>query len=153
MSTTRGLVIALALGLLAGCGEYHLAGRVVEGPRPQVLVVHSDDPRLAGPPIESASIEAVLDPNSAGRTSLGTVFTDESGRFSIPVDALGAGALEYEVMILARGPKRAPAQAVVALPPRGREVLVVLPAGRDRAISPRDPIRDAQRDIERHFPQ
>lgn len=134
----------LWLWLLAagGCGAYMVEGRVVSGPRSTASIVKPGDPALAAPGIEQASVQLVLDPRSGGRQSLGTVFTDENGRFAIPVDALGAGTLEYELLVTARAPEKAPAQELLDLPPRGSRLLIRLADGRDRPMNPDEWIGD-----------
>ncbi len=153
MIAPRLFVAVLAVALLAGCDTYQLAGRVVSGPRSQVVVVGADDPRLTGPPVADASVQVVIDPNSAGRTVLPLTWSDESGRFTLPVDKLGAGALEYEMLVIGRAPKKNPAEAVLDLPPAKKRVLIVLADGRDRDVRAENPWRDAQEQIDRHFPR
>ncbi len=143
---------ALACVLLAtvtGCGGYALNGRVVEGGTSQVLVVRSDDPRLAGPPIADATVRLMLDPRSLGGEPLGTVRTGEDGRFTTSVDAIGAGSLEYEVLIEVRADKRASAHQIMPLPARDRVVLVILASGKD-TLPP--PPSDPREDVERYMP-
>lgn len=122
------------VALLGGCSPYVLRGKVVGGGRSTVTVVEAGGPELAGRGIEQAAVQLMLDPRSGGRQMLGTVFTDEAGRFEMPVEALGAGTLEYELLVIARHPGRAPAEAVIDLPGRGKRVLARLAEGRDRPV-------------------
>ena len=136
MTSLTQLVAAMLLAVMfAGCGAYQLRGRVVEGPRSEASVIGADDPRLAGPPIADATVRFILDPQSAGRKVLGQTVTDDSGNFVLPVDVLGAGTLEYELLVIARADKKAPAMSVVQVPSSGRRILVTLQPGRDRPVS------------------
>jgi len=139
-----GVVVALT-----GCSSYALRGKAVVGPKSAAMVVQPDDPRLAGPPVEDAVLEFVLDPASGNRKRLGTTTVRPDGSFSFPVDAAGAGFLEYEVMIIARAPKRSPATATFALPARDRRVLVTLTAGHDYAPVNTDPVGESMNEIDR----
>lgn len=126
--------VAAALLLLAGCSSYTLRGKVVSGPSSGIQVVKADNPALAGPPIEQASVELILDPLSGGRERIGTVITREDGTFETPIDAIGAGMLEYQLLITVRHPGRTPAQQIIDLPPANRRLLVRLAEGQDRPI-------------------
>ena len=128
--TKRVLLIA-ALMLLTGCSKYALQGRVVVGAKSTAMVVNSDDPRLSGPPIVGATLEFVLDPNSGNARVLGRTQSDVNGEFRFPVDAAGAGFLEYDIMVIARESKRSPAMASFALPPQDKWVLVTMVPGKD----------------------
>ncbi len=149
--SARGLTAAMLLALGAyGCGGYVLTGRVVEGAASEVAVVRGDDPRLAGPPIGGASVRIMLDPQSLGGELVGTVSTGEDGRFAVPIDATGAGVLEYDVLVEVRASERDSAYRVLPLPPNKRTVLVTLAPGRDRLPPPQtDPLQD----VERYMPR
>lgn len=123
----------LAAALLSGCSTHQLQGVVIRGSVAAIMVVDSDDPRLlSGEPIPEAVVEATLDPSSLGSTPLGRTVSDERGRFSLPVDATGAGMLEYEVEVIAHRPGYQSWQEVLQLPAGWKRVLIVLPPGEDR---------------------
>jgi hypothetical protein len=143
------LLIVLTMAALSGCSTYALQGRVVIGSRSTAMVVDADDPRLAGPPIIGAQLQFVLDPGSGNSRVLGTTQSDIDGSFRFPVDAPGAGFLEYEVMVIAREPKRSPAIATFALPPKDKRVMVTMVPGRDFNPGSADPIGDSMQDVDR----
>jgi len=149
----RALAVLAVLVLLAvmavvagGCEPYALRGKVIAGPRSTVEVVGPTDPRFDVPAIEGARVRFVLDPQSAGREALGTVEAGPDGFFELPVEAFGAGSLEYRLGIIARGPGRAPAAEEIALPAGGRYLLIMLKPGEDRLPAMEE---DPRRDIER----
>lgn len=144
------LVAVVWLGLLGGCSGYVLSGKVVQGRASDVTVVRQADPRLAGDPVAGAMVRCVLDPNSGGREVVGQTTTDELGRFEMPIDALGAGTLEYELLVIARAPKKSPAETIIDLPSGSKRLLVTLAPGRDRPINTYD---DPLDDIKRHMPR
>lgn len=124
------LLVLLATGL-TGCGGYHLRGKVVEGPVSSVAVVDQHDPRLEGPGLRGASIQAVIDPNDVGRKRLNTQHSGDDGSFAIPVGELGAGFLEYEVQVVGRATGFESAVGTFPLPGGNKRVLITLTPGRD----------------------
>lgn len=116
---------------LAGCGGYQLRGRVIEGASPGVLVVSSDDRRLEGNPVADASVRVTVDPDRMKPRELPPVRTDAEGYFALPIEDFGAGALEYNIMLLARANGFRASQEIFKLPGGGKRVLVVLAPGRD----------------------
>lgn len=139
---------AMAAGL-GGCSPYALEGRVVIGAKSLIQVVEADDPRLAGPAIDGASIEFVLDPDSGGSEVLGTTQTQPNGSFRFPVDAPGAGFLEYDLLVIARAADRTPAMTTLPMPDRTKRLLITLAPGRDGVPRVTDPLRDSMEDAER----
>lgn len=133
----------------AGCETYALRGWVVEGDASRVTVVEASDPRLEGRPVKGARVLAVLDPENLGRERLPAATSDESGRFAIPVDAVGAGVLTYRVGVSVRMSGRTPAEAVFPLPGRGERVLVEIASGSDR---PTELEEDVVEESLRHAP-
>jgi len=141
-------IVALS-ALQTACSSYALKGKAVVGPKSTAMVVQPDDPRLAGPPVEDATLEFVLDPQSGNRKLLGTTTVGPDGSFNFPVNATGAGLLEYEIMVIARAPKRSPATATFPLPTRDQRLLVTLTAGRDYAPVNTDPVGESMNEIDR----
>jgi hypothetical protein len=143
------LLLSLAL-LASACSTYVLRGTVVSGPTPSVFIVKPDDPRLANPdnplnslstPIANASVQLVLDPNSAGRQILGSTFTNDDGSFEIPIKQFGAGSLQYQVLLTARAPNHSPVQDIFDLPSSKKRILVTLPKGHDYSTDEPDPMQ------------
>jgi len=131
----------LLASLLNGCASYQLQGVVVEGSLPGIYIVDSGDPRLAGTAVADARVQGMLDPNKIRSKPLPLVMTDDNGRFAIPIEDPGAGLLEYTFTLYpdADGYGTPPgAGTAMALPPPGKQVLVVLAAGR-RTGPPRSP--------------
>lgn len=126
-------MVLLALGaamLLSGCGSYEMQGRVVQGDLSYVQVVDADDPRLSGGTgLTGVSIRLMMDPMRAGRKVLGETVSGASGEFSIPVDKVGAGYLEYDVGLGARRRGFETAESFFRLPPGKKRILVMLSPG------------------------
>lgn len=142
--------------LLAGCGGLAINGRVIRGPIADVQVVDADDPRLQmpNPTGGGAVVRAVLEPNTPSETRpLGKATSDGQGWFKIPVDAVGAGLLEYEVQLIARREGNQGAMATIPLPGRGQRVLVTLPLGRDTLVAPESFLDRTLRDAEPYLDQ
>jgi hypothetical protein len=133
----RRLLRALALAgapaglalLLVGCAGYRLQGRVVPGPEPAVFVLKAGDRQLDQPGLAGAMVEATLDPSSLSPKRVGTAITDSDGDFELPVDAVGAGVLEYELGLLARNQDSTTLWQTLDLPPGSRRLLIVLRPG------------------------
>lgn len=143
---TLAALLASAALTLSGCGAYQLQGRVVHGNSAEVLVVERNDPRLqeaAG--VAGADVRLTIDPQSLGRTMLPTQMTRPDGSFAITVDEFGAGALEYDAMLLVRREGHEHAEGLFKLPRSSQRVLVVLPRGVDRYSEPDDPLEDLER--------
>lgn len=146
MKVTAYLIALLAaMTLLSGCGTYMLKGRVVRGSNPEVAVVDRDDPRLEGTGVPGASVRLTLDPESLGRKILPEQHTRPDGTFSIPVDEIGAGTLEYGAEVLVRKEGHEAGHGRFDLPGWDKRVLIVLPRGVDRYSEPDDPREDLER--------
>lgn len=145
-------LLLLSAGL-GGCGSYQLQGVVVDGPRSEVLLVDADDPRLEWQRLSDVSVRLVLDPDSLGRKVVGHTTTGHDGRFAFTVDEAGAGFLEYEASVIAEAEERQPVMHKFMLPRGEKRVLVMLATGRGRVPPLDDPLRDAEEQIERHFPR
>ena len=135
---------------LTGCGGgYAIEGRVVRGSIANIQLVDKDDPRLVedNPTGGGAVIMAVYQPQTPTETkSLGRHITNGQGRFSIPVDAFGAGFFEDQAQIIARRDGHQGAMATIGLPRGGQRVLITLPLGADTLQVPEDYLDRVLRD-------
>lgn len=127
MSTLFCLIL---LFLCTGCEAYKIQGTVVAGTQARVDIVDKDDERLKVNGIPDATVSAVIDPDAMRPTFLEPVTTDDAGRFAIPMDSLGAGFLEYKVVISAQANGSQPAEKTLKVPGSGKRLLITLPAGR-----------------------
>lgn len=140
------MMLGLGAALLTGCGGGAMVrGKVVSGPESVVTLVGEDDPRLAGPGLDGATVRLTLDPRSLGRKPLGSASTYADGTFAIPVNEFGAGVLEYELGVLSRLQGRQSAEGFVPWPSGAQRVLVVLARGQDTYREPEDPLKDLER--------
>lgn len=125
--------LSLLLLLLPACAStYELRGRVIEGSVSTVVVVNQNDPRLTDGQsfgLTGAAIDATLDPQNLNRKHLPQTVSMGNGEFSMPVDATGAGFLEYDVEVLVQLPGHAPAINTFRLPGRSKRLLVILAPG------------------------
>lgn len=139
MGPGSGRLFLLLTGCLllcsSGCMQiYHLQGRVVEGVAPGIRVVGRKDPALMNAPgqgVAGAVVSGVLDPDSLRPRPLASVATDAKGWFSLPIDALGAGSLIYDVRLLVRREGNRFEEQTFRVPGRNRRVLVTLVPGED----------------------
>ncbi len=138
---------ALTLGtcLLSGCSGYVLKGKVIEGPRSQVLIVKQSDPRLGSAGVPEVSLRLTLEPQSLGRKVLASEHSTQDGTFALPVGELGAGVLDYEFAVLARAPGYSGAEQSFRLPAPGKCLLIILAPGQDPYGQEDDPVDDARR--------
>jgi hypothetical protein len=126
------LAILLSVLLLAGgCSSYKIEGRVVRGSSSDLAFVSPDDPRLAHAGVSDATIAVDRDPGTLGRTNVATVKSDGGGRFSIPINAFGAGWMDEEWVIEAGRGGSETVKRVLRLPAAkdGRRLLIVLADG------------------------
>ncbi len=130
----KWMLMIASLLTLPACSTYQLQGVVVEGPAPGVYVVDSSDARLNQLGVADAQIMAMLDPDTLRPKPLPTAMTDDHGRFAIPIDEPGAGLLEYSVSIHANAAGYGDAGVdAMSLPGAGKQLLVVLSAGRGQS--------------------
>lgn len=140
----RAAAVLLAGALLTGCGRYELRGKVIGGSVSAISFVEADDPQLHAPGLDAATIELTLDPRSLGRKVVASGPANPDGSFTIPVDQLGAGWLEYEFGLVVRCPGHDSAVEFFRLPSRGKRVLVTLARGLDRYRPREDPLKDTE---------
>ena len=124
--------------LTMGCESYRIAGTVIEGAQPAVLVVDKYDKRLDQPGINSASLMFTIDPESLNAKRLPMDISDGGGKFSSHVSEPGAGFLEYELFVLCRAAGYNSASRKMKLPGGNKRLLIVLSPGADTYKPKRD---------------
>ena len=141
------LVLGLAIGALAsvGCQPYQLTGVIMAGAEPVVMAVSAEDQRLKTFGLEGATVDVTVDPLSMQPRMIGVFSTDRDGRFEIPIDALGAGFLEYELAICCRAEGYQTVYQTIRMPSRKKRLLVVMVAGRDTYEPRRDILKETQK--------
>lgn len=142
--TAALLLIALLAGLLPACGPHKLEGFVVRGPASQVIVTDRSDARIKQEPLAGATIQVTIDPQSLGRRTLPVVRSGPDGSFAVPIDEVGAGLLEYPVLIVIRKVNHDTAASELYLPSGFKCLLVVLKPGKDGYRPLDDPLRDSE---------
>jgi len=142
-------IILVLIGLatwMTGCSAYRMEGIVVEGPTPAMVLVSENDPRLQSHGMPNAAIELTLDPSSMSPKQLATDITDQSGRFSIPVEAMGAGSWqEYNLGVLCRLKGYVDMWQTMKLPPRNRKLLIIMSPGQGGHRPPSDILNETLR--------
>ena len=149
ITAQRAIALLLVTVMFAGCGSYAIQGRVVRGSSASIQLVDKDDRRMTEDNRTGggAVVQGILEPDTPTEMQpLGQVVTDGQGNFSIPVDALGSGFLEYEAMIIARREGHRGAMATIDLPRGSERVLVTLPLGADTLRVPERFLDQALRD-------
>lgn len=145
----RMLALLLFTVMLAGCSSYAIQGRVVRGSTASIQIVDKNDRRLTedNPTGGGAVVKGILEPNTPSEMqSLGQVVTDGQGNFAIPVDAPGAGFLEYEATLIARREGHRGAMTTIDLPRSRQRVLITLPLGPDTLRVPKGFLDEALED-------
>ncbi len=127
-----GMMVCAAALLIGGCGGYQLRGKVVPGPASNIQVVNKDDPRLNRPGMPGASVSVMIDPEQLNREDAGSTAADVDGGFALPIDAVGAGFLEYDVQVVSRLNGYSPAVRTIRLPGSDKRLLITLAPGDDR---------------------
>jgi len=120
----------LSLFVLSGC-QYSLSGIVLAGKRPEVIIVDKDDPRLLEIGLDRVRVQATLDPVSMRPKKIRDIASDDLGRFNMPIDASGAGFLEYEIHLIFRRTGFKPSQTIMALPPKNKRLVIIMVQGHD----------------------
>ena len=150
----RVFVLLLITFLLVGCSKYAIQGRVVRGSYANIELVDKNDRRFseANPTGGGAVVQGVLEPETPSeRKSLGQVVTNGQGYFSMPVDAVGSGFLEYEAMLIARREGHQGTLRTIDLPRGSQRVLITLPLGQDTLKVPERFLDEALRDAKPYF--
>jgi len=138
------VMAAVAVTVTAGC-SYVIEGKVVTGGHAVVVLVEPHNTNLDQPGLSGAMVELTLDPGTISPRALGTQVTDASGRFRLPIDATGAGLLEYEVGILCRHRGYRTIYQTMSLPPKNRRLLIVMAAGASGRTESEDLISETLR--------
>ena len=135
------------MGVLAsvGCQPYQLTGVVLAGAEAKVLAVSADDTRLKTFGLDGATVDVTVDPASMQPHMIGVFSTDRDGRFEIPVDALGAGFLEYELAVCCRAEGYQTVYQTIQMPSRRKKLLIVMVAGRDTYEPKKDILEETQK--------
>ena len=132
----RVLLLSMSAVLLSGC-QYQLQGTVVSGASSAMEMVDSDDSRLLQPGLAGVTVEVTLDPSEMKPIPQAPASSDGAGRFSMPIQATGAGVLQYQALVVARLPGCKPANQLIPLPGPGQRLLITLAPGVD-AYRPRE---------------
>ena len=141
----RCLLLAALLLTITGCGGYQLSGVVLHSKTAGIFIVDANDSRLNNIGVGNVVINVTIDPTSLGLKKLPKVLSDEQGRFSIPVDEVGAGVLEYEARVLARRNGYRYVEDLISLPSKKKRLLILMEPGRDTYKAPDDPIGETLR--------
>lgn len=139
-ATCAGLLVAL----VGGCSPYQITGKVIEGPNGYATTVSPADRQLSMNGLAGVKVQLTIDPRSISPKVIGEFITDGDGRFNTPVHQLGAGILEYELGVQVRGTGYLSVYQNMALPPKGRPLLIVLAPGKDRRAPPTDFLRETE---------
>jgi len=115
-----GVVLGVALlGSIGGCGgAYMLRGKVVRGGHGGVLFVPADDEQFSREGVANATISVHRDAGRLNQELVATGRSDLLGRFTIAIDEIGAGWMEYQWLIEVFKPGYEGVAAVVELPSR-----------------------------------
>ncbi|WP_221435502.1 hypothetical protein [Algisphaera agarilytica] len=145
------LFVAGLLVVLVGCSPYRLQGVVVAGEMPGVEVVNQNDPRLAGTGggVAGASLVVLLDPERLSPKRVGEGHTDADGRFALPIDTFGAGALMLDIELRASRPGYLSVSERMQLPGGNQRVIITVLRGDDpQKFESDDILRDTLREAE-----
>lgn len=125
----RWMLVPLA-ALLGACSPYALQGRVVTGDVSYAALVDASDPRLTGGTgVGGVEIELWTDPEKPNRERVSSAVSDGDGSFSLRVDEVGAGFLNYDCAIMTRGKGVEPVNHAFRLPPSSQRLLVIVKKG------------------------
>jgi len=131
----------LLIALIPGCSPYQIQVRVIEGTNGYISEVGPFESRLddqATPGLAGVKVQLTIDPKSISPKPVGQFMTDGNGWFTAPVRELGAGVLNYELGILAQANGYKSVFQDMALPAKGRRLLIVMVPGKDTRPPPRD---------------
>lgn len=157
MSELRPLQRLAAIGvfavcsLLAGCGQYTIAGKVIEGELSSARFVPADDPSVAVPGVGGASVSILRDPDTPKRAIAGSASADSLGLFEMPVEGVGAGWMVEDWLVRAERSGYAAAAARISLPanPRRYCLLITIRRGAGTPAEAEDR-EDLLREVERY---
>ncbi len=138
------VLLTLAAALLPACGAHKMEGYVIRGPASQVIVTDRSDARIKQQPLAGASVQVTIDPQSLGRRTLPIVQSGPDGSFAVPIDEVGAGLLDYPVLIVVRKTNHDTAATEIYLPSGFKCILAVLKPGKDGYRPLDDPLRESE---------
>lgn len=142
MTTLRAarLVLLLPIAiLLTGCSPYALRGKVISGDISYAALVDASDERLKeGPGVAGVEVELWTDPEKLNRKRVASSMSDGMGEFSLTVDEVGAGFLNYDCAVMTRGKGLAPVSQTFKLPPSSQRLLIIVNKGSGDAPLPDD---------------
>lgn len=129
-TVSRALGAILCAGAtLGGCASYSLEGRVIPGESSFVAIVDSSDTRLDTRGVSNVEIQLWTDPERPNRELIASTMSGPDGSFSIPVQEVGAGFLQYDVALVARASGYAITEHAFRLPSNSRRALVIMRPG------------------------
>jgi hypothetical protein len=128
------LLLASAM-LLPGCA-YKLQGKVVDG-FGSVHVGEPGDPDVQKPPVPGAVVELIRDPDNMNRAKVAQATADQSGRFTLSVEAFGAGWMQEKWVLRARRSGYEGVESEVDLPssPDGKLLVIGIARGRSKPFT------------------
>ena len=128
---SRALALVTFAFLLVGCESYSLRGHVIRGEISYIEIVDADDERLESPGLTATRVGVHLDPGRLNRKFLGSTVSDANGDFSLPIDEVGAGFLEYDISVVAYRDGYFGAEQFFVMPSSNKRVLIILGPGND----------------------
>lgn len=142
MTTLRAARLAVLLPitlLLTACSPYALKGKVIAGDVSYAALVDASDERLTeGPGVPGIEVELWTDPEKLNRKRVASSMSDGAGEFSLTVDEVGAGFLNYDCSIITRGKGFAPVSQAFKLPPSSQRLLIIVNKGSGDSPLPED---------------
>lgn len=142
------LIMAGVLGLAGGCG-YSIQGRVIAGSYSTMGFVGSDDPGLAKSGVDAVRITLERDPTKPNRAMVAEIVSGPDGRFSLPVDAFGAGWMDEEWLIRASRPGYEAVESILRLPSGKQRLLIRLSPGNSVGTGREDSVEEMLKQFDR----
>ncbi len=134
--------VAIALG---GCSPYTLKGKVITGDISYAALVDKSDVRLSDTGVPGVAIELWTDPEKLNRKQVATAVSDNAGEFSMSVSEVGAGFLNYDCAVIAKGAGLAPVSQTFRLPPSSQRLLIIVRKGPGDGPLPEDLMEEFRR--------
>lgn len=129
-------LLALSLAWAGGCASGRIEGVVVRAERPGLTMLPADQRTDDLDVLPRAQVTMLVDPRSGRPERSGPVYTDDTGRFSIPVRAPGAGFLEYDLGVLVRVPGWGDFYDEIPFPSRRGIMVINVPRGQAGLLRP-----------------
>lgn len=147
-STMIRVVILTGVCLASGCG-YSIQGRVITGSYSSMGFVGSDDPGLAKTGVDAVRITLERDPTKPNRAMIAEIVSGPDGRFSLPVDAFGAGWMDEEWLIRASRPGYEAVESILRLPSGKQRLLIRLSPGNSVGTGREDSVEEMLKQFDR----